>query len=89
MPHDALATPAAGREILAAAGEPAAGRPLATFIGVTHGAVHEVLEVPERGYRAMARLSGHLAAMWRTVYPRAAGQPGAGAAAGGVPAPRP
>jgi len=78
VPHDALATPATGREILAAAGEPAISGPLATFIGATHDAVHEVPEVPERGYRAMARLSGHLAAMWRTVYPRAAGQPGAG-----------
>ena len=53
-------------------------RPLATFIAATHGAVHDAPGVPEPGYRAMARLSGHLAAMWRTVYPRAAGQPGAG-----------
>ncbi len=78
MPHDAMAAPATGREILIIDDEPAIGRPLATFIGATHGAVHEVLDVPERGYRAIARLSGHLAAMWRTVYPSAASHPGGG-----------
>ena len=78
MAHDALAAPATGREILTIDDAPAISRPLATFIGATHGAVHEVLDVPDRGYRAIARLSGHLAAMWRTVYPSAASQPGGG-----------
>lgn len=57
----------------------AADRPLSAFIGATQGAVHEVLDVvePEMGYQAIARLSGHLAAMWRTVYPSAARMPGA------------
>jgi hypothetical protein len=50
-----------------------AGRPLAAFIDATQGAVGEVRDVdePDSGYRAVARLSGHLAAMWRAVYPRA------------------
>jgi hypothetical protein len=53
-------------------------RPLAAFIDATQGAVHVVYDdEPQEGYRAIARLSGHLAAMWRTVYPRAGGQPGA------------
>lgn len=78
MAHDALAAPAAGRGGLAIDDEQAMSRPLATLIGATHGAVHEVLDVPDRGYRAIARLSGHLAAMWRTVYPGAAGHPGGG-----------
>ena len=56
----------------------AAGRPLAAGIGATQGAVGEVQDVdePEVGYRAIARLSGHLAAMWRTVYPHADGHIG-------------
>jgi hypothetical protein len=53
-------------------------RPLAAFIDATQGAVHVVDDdEPQAGYRAIARLSGHLAAMWRTVYPRADGQLGA------------
>ena len=53
-------------------------RPLAAGIGATHGAVGEVRDAdePEVGYRAIARLSGHLAAMWRTVYPHADGHLG-------------
>ena len=55
-----------------------AGRPLAAGIGATQGAVGEVQDVdePEVGYRAIARLSGHLAAMWCTVYPHADGHVG-------------
>ena len=55
-----------------------AGRPLAAGIGATQGAMGEVQDVdePEVGYRAIARLSGHLAAMWRTVYPHADGHVG-------------
>lgn len=54
-------------------------RPLSAFIDATQGAVQEVLDVAETevGYKAIARLSGHLAAMWRTVYPNANGQLGA------------
>ncbi len=56
-----------------------AGRPLAAFIDATQGAVPVVQDAdePDTGYRAIALLSGHLAAMWRTVYPQAAGRPGA------------
>jgi len=56
-----------------------AGRPLAAFIDATQGAVPTVQDVdePDTGYRAIARLSGHLAAMWRTVYPQAASRVGA------------
>lgn len=56
-----------------------AGRPLAAFIDATQGAVPVVQDAdePDTGYRAVALLSGHLAAMWRTVYPQAAGRPGA------------
>jgi hypothetical protein len=56
-----------------------AGRPLAAFIDATQGAVPVVHDAdePDTGYRAIALLSGHLAAMWRTVYPQAAGRPGA------------
>lgn len=55
-----------------------AARPLAAGIGATQGAVGEVQDVdePEVGYRAIARLSGHLAAMWCTVYPHADGHVG-------------
>jgi hypothetical protein len=55
------------------------GRPLAAGIGATQGAVGEVQDVdePEVGYQAIARLSGHLATMWRTVYPHADGHVGA------------
>ena len=51
----------------------AAGRPLAALVGATQQAVEAVLDVaePELGYKAIARLSGHLAAKWRTVYPHA------------------
>ena len=56
-----------------------ASRPLAAFIDATQHAVQEVLDVaePQAGYLAIARLSGHLAAMWRAVYPSADGQSGA------------
>jgi hypothetical protein len=52
------------------------GRPLSAFIDTVRDAVKEVPEItePEAGYRVIARLSGHLAAMWRTVYPSAAGE---------------
>ncbi|MGP8000709.1 MAG: hypothetical protein ACLPKI_25820 [Streptosporangiaceae bacterium] len=55
-------------------------RPLSASTGITRHAVHEVLDAAELliRYKAIARLSGHLAAMWRTVYPHAAGQPGPG-----------
>ena len=51
-----------------------AGRPLAALIDTTQGAVPPLRDAdePDTGYRAIARLSGHLAAMWRTVYPQAA-----------------
>jgi hypothetical protein len=51
-----------------------AGRPLAAFINATQSAVPPLRDAdePDTGYRAIARLSGHLAAMWRTVYPQAA-----------------
>ena len=50
---------------------PATGRPLAAFVDATQGAVQEVLDVtdPMMCFTAIARLSGHLAAMCRTVYP--------------------
>lgn len=50
-----------------------ARRPLSACIDAIRDTVQEVPEAaePEAGYQAMARLSGHLAAMWRTVYPRA------------------
>ena len=56
-----------------------ADRPLAACIGATQGAVRTVQDAhePMAGYKAIARLSGHLAAMCRTVYPLAGGQPGA------------
>lgn len=52
------------------------GRPLSAFIDTVRDAVKELPEIaePETGYRVIARLSGHLAAMWRTVYPSAAGE---------------
>ncbi len=52
------------------------GRPLSACIGTVRDAVREVPEIaePETGYRMIARLSGHLAAMWRTVYPSAAAE---------------
>ena len=55
-----------------------ASRPLATVIDATENAVrtgHDG-DDPITGYKAIARLSGHLAAMWHTVYPRADRQPG-------------
>ena len=53
----------------------ATGRPLSALTDTIRDAVKEVPEVvePETGYQVIARLSGHLAAMWRTVYPHAAG----------------
>jgi hypothetical protein len=56
----------------------AASRPLAAFIDATEGAVRKAQngDDPITGYKAIARLSGHLAAMWHTVYPRADRQPG-------------
>lgn len=56
-------------------------RPLAASIDVTEGAVRAVqhADEPMTGYKAIARLSGHLAAMWRAVYPHADGRPGADA----------
>ena len=59
----------------------AARGPLSAFVDGIRDAVQRVPDVaePEAGYQAIARLSGHLAAMWRTVYPSAAGQRGAGA----------
>jgi hypothetical protein len=55
-----------------------ADRPLAAFIDAIQGAVPVVQDAdePETGYRAIALLSGHLAAMWRTVYPQAASRLG-------------
>jgi hypothetical protein len=52
------------------------GSPLSAFIDIVRGAVQELPEIaePETGYRVIARLSGHLAAMWRAVYPSAAGE---------------
>ena len=70
--------PAIGSDPPAAAAGSKAGsepavtdRPLATFIDATQGAVQEVLDVtdPMMCFTAIARLSGHLAAMCRTVYP--------------------
>ena len=68
----------AGAQPPAAAEPPAAGRPLSAFIDATHGTVQEALAVsePEMGYIAIARLSTHLAAMWRAVYPCYGSQPG-------------
>jgi hypothetical protein len=56
-----------------------ADRPLATFIDATQDAVQAALDVDELGtdYKAIAHMSGHLAAMWRTVYPHANGTLGA------------
>ena len=64
---------------LAGAGPDATGRPLSVIIDAAQAAVQEVLDItgPEDGYTAIARLSGHLAAMWRTVYPLAATRSGA------------
>lgn len=62
----------------------ATGRPLSAFIDVIRDAVQRVPDGAEPdmdhqiAYQAIARLSGHLAAMWRTVYPSAVGQHGAG-----------
>jgi hypothetical protein len=51
-------------------------RPLSAFLDTIRDAVGEVPEIvePEAGYPMIARLSGHLAAMRRSVYPSAAGQ---------------
>ena len=55
-------------------------RPLATFIEITRDAVHEVLHDADAHvrYKGIARLSGHLAVMCRTVYPYPAREPGIG-----------
>ena len=57
-------------------------RPLTAVIGTTRDAVHEVLDRPEADaltrHKGIARLSGHLAVMGRTVYPRAGHWPGIG-----------
>jgi hypothetical protein len=68
-----------GHAGLAGAGPDASGRPLSAIIDAARAAVQEVLDIsgPEDGYTAIARLSGHLAAMWRTVYPLAAARFGA------------
>jgi hypothetical protein len=51
-------------------------QPLSAFLDTIRDAVGEVPEVvePDTGYQMIARLSGHLAAMRRSVYPSAAGQ---------------
>jgi len=61
--------------------ERATGQPLSAFIDAIRDAAHRVPDAtePDTCYQAIARLSGHLAAMWRTVYPHAAGQHGTGA----------
>ena len=53
-------------------------RPLAAFIDATEHAVRRMHDGddPMTGYKAIARLSGHLAAMWHTVYPRTDRQSG-------------
>ncbi len=55
-------------------------RPLATSIEAIRDAVHEVLDDADAQaqYKAIARLSGHLAVLGRTVYPCAGRQPGEG-----------
>ena len=55
-----------------------AGRPLAAFIDATQGPARELLDVdePDMAYMALARLSGHLAVMCRTVYSHANGHLG-------------
>ena len=64
--------------VLARAG--ADERPLAAFIDATQLAVHEVLDAvePELAFKGIARLSGHLAAMRRAVYPNTVGSVGGG-----------
>lgn len=58
---------------------PTEHHPLAAVIEATHeAALDELAEAdPDADFTAIARLSGHLAAMRRTVYPAARGQPGA------------
>jgi hypothetical protein len=53
-------------------------RPLSALIDTIRDSVRQVPEFvePETGYQMIARLSGHLAAMRRSVYPSAAGQSG-------------
>lgn len=55
-------------------------RPLAASIEVTRGAVHDVLDSADAltRHKGIARLSGHLAVMCRTVYPGAGHWPGIG-----------
>ena len=64
---------------LAEAEPRAASRPLAALVDATQGAVQEALDVtdPEVCFTAIARLSGHLAVMWRTVYSGPGSRPGA------------
>ena len=56
-----------------------AGRPLAAFIDATEEAVRKVqgTDDPMTDYKVIARLSGHLAVMWRAVYPHVDRLPGA------------
>ena len=56
----------------------ATARPLSALIDTVRDALRQAPEFvePETGYQMIARLSGHLAAMRRSVYPSAAGQPG-------------
>ena len=62
--------------------EQVTGRPLTAAIETTRDAVHDVLDRPEADaltrHKGIARLSGHLAVMCRTVYPRAGHWPGIG-----------
>ena len=66
------------QQILTTEDEPgsATHRSLSTSIDTTRDAVHEVLDAAEAftRHKAIARMSSHLAAMSRTVYPHAAGQ---------------
>lgn len=55
-------------------------QPLARSIETTRAAVYQVLDDPDAHarYKGIARLSGHLAVMCRTVYPHAGREPGTG-----------
>ncbi len=57
-------------------------QPLTSAIGMTRAAVHQVLDgagTPDQ-YKGIARLSGHLAVMCRTVHPYVGREPGSGVA---------
>lgn len=62
--------------------EQVTSRPLSAAIETTRDAVHDVLDRPDADaltrHKGIARLSGHLAVMCRTVYPRAGHWPGIG-----------